>query len=236
MGINLPNMVILTGAGVSAESGLTTFRDLGGLWESHRVEDVASIEGWHRNPEVVLEFYNHRRKQAFDASPNEGHVAVKEMQDRFNAKLITQNVDHLHERAGSKQVLHLHGELSKARSELDPEYIIDIGDAPIKLGDFCPKGGQMRPHIVWFGEDVPLIELARTWCSQADVVIVAGTSLMVYPAAGLLMDTPSHAEIYIVDPVKPPVYSRHNVYHIEDRGSIGLPKLVQTLKKRYQNE
>jgi NAD-dependent deacetylase len=235
LNIQNPNVVILTGAGISAESGLLTFRDSGGLWENYDVMDVASIDGWYRNPSLVLDFYNDRRKQAIHALPNKGHIAVAEMQHYFGAKLITQNVDDLHERAGCTQVLHLHGELRKVRSEINAEYIVDVVDAPIHLGQTCPNGGQLRPDIVWFGEMVPLIDVAAQWCSNADILIIVGTSLEVYPAAGLIMEVPNHAEIFIVDPVKPRLTTQQNVQHIAESGTIGLPTLFQLLKETYPN-
>ncbi len=231
-----PNVVILTGAGVSAESGLLTFRDTGGLWENYDVMEVASIDGWHRNPKLVLDFYNARRKQAFHSTPNDGHLAIRDIQRHFGAKLVTQNVDDLHERAGCTQVLHLHGELRKVRSETNPNYVVDIADAPIVIGQRCPDGGQLRPHIVWFGEMVPLIEVAAEWCESADILIVAGTSLEVYPAAGLVNAVPRHAEIYLVDPVRPRAHIPNTVNYIEENGSTGLPKLFQHLKETYSHE
>lgn len=233
---SMPSVVILTGAGVSAESGLLTFRDSGGLWENHDVMDVASIDGWYRNPNLVLEFYNGRRKQAHTAQPNHGHIAIRDIQNHFDAKLVTQNVDDLHERAGSSNVLHLHGELRKVRSESNPDYVVDIGDAPIHIGDLCPEGGQLRPHIVWFGEMVPLIEVAAEWCSNADILIVAGTTLEVYPAAGLVDAVPNHAQIYVVDPIRPKAHISNKVHYIEENGTTGLPKLFQLLKEMYPNE
>lgn len=228
-----PNIVILTGSGVSAESGLLTFRDAGGLWENHDVMDVASIEGWHRNPQLVLEFYNQRRLQAYGAQPNAGHDAIAEMQRRYGAKVITQNVDGLHEKAGCSQVLHLHGELSKVRSTADDGYVVDIADGRIDLGDVCPTGGQLRPHVVWFGEMVPLIETAAEWCASADILIVAGTSLEVYPAAGLVHQIPSHAEVYVVDPHSPSMISRNLVRFVREKGTVGLPALLDELALRF---
>jgi NAD-dependent deacetylase len=236
MHTNKPNVVILTGAGVSAESGLLTFRDSGGLWENYDVMEVASINGWYRDPKLVLDFYNDRRKQAYQSLPNDAHYAIRDIQNHFGAKLITQNVDDLHERAGCSQVLHLHGELRKVRSEINPNFVVDIADAPVHLGDQCPDGGQLRPHIVWFGEMVPLIEVASTWCETADVLIVAGTSLEVYPAAGLVSAVPEHTEVYLVDPVRPKAQLSNTVNYIEEKGSIGLPKLFQHLKEKYLNE
>jgi NAD-dependent deacetylase len=228
-----PNIVVFTGSGVSAESGLLTFRDAGGLWENYDVMEVASIDGWHRNPSLVLDFYNKRRIQAYSAVPNEGHLAIARIQSYFNASIITQNVDGLHEKAGSYDVLHLHGELSKVRSTIDDEYIIDIGDKTIQIGDQCPKGGQLRPHIVWFGEQVSSIYTAEEICSKADILVIAGTSLEVYPAAGLVHSLPEQAEIFVVDPNTPELYSSNPVSIIREKASTGLPKVEQTLKERY---
>jgi NAD-dependent deacetylase len=228
-----PNIVILTGSSVSAESGLTTFRDSGGLWENYDIHVVASIDGWHQDPALVLDFYNKRRAQAKQAEPNAGHRAIADIQKAFNAKLITQNVDDLHERGGSDQVLHLHGELSKVRSTVNPEYIVDIGSDSIHLGDICPLGGQLRPDIVWFGEMVPNIEVAAAWCAEADILIVAGTSLLVYPASGLIHEIPEHAEIYIVDPSVPIVNGPNTIHAIAEKGTTGLVKLHQQLLERF---
>lgn len=236
MKLSVPSVVILTGAGVSAESGLATFRDSGGLWEQHDVMEVASIDGWYANPALVIDFYNYRRSQAFKAKPNDGHRAIAQIQEQFGAKVITQNVDDLHERAGASEVLHLHGELRKVRSETNPDYVLDIGDAPIHIGDLCPEGGQLRPHIVWFGEMVPLIEVAAEWCSNADILIVAGTTLEVYPAAGLVDAVPNHAQIFVVDPIRPKAHISNKVHYIEENGTSGLPKLFQLLKEMYPNE
>ena len=175
-----PKLVVLTGAGISAESGIATFRDSGGLWEQHRIEDVATPEGWHRDKELVNRFYNLRRKQAAEVEPNEGHKALVRLEEQFEVYIITQNVDNLHERAGSTRVLHLHGELSKVRSTVDPSLVYEIGDRQIAIGDKCEKGSQLRPHIVWFGEAVPAIEEATRITESADVFMVIGTSLQVY--------------------------------------------------------
>ncbi len=179
---------------MSAPSGLATFRDSNGLWANHRVEDVATPEAWHRNPQLVLDFYNQRRAQACAAEPNAGHRALVELERRYAVVVITQNVDNLHERAGSSRVIHLHGELTKARSTADETLVYDIGAKPIQLGDTCARGSQLRPHIVWFGEAVPLIELAADELRDASKVLVVGTSLQVYPAAGLVSYAPAEAE------------------------------------------
>ena len=179
-------VVVLSGAGLSAPSGLATFRGSNGLWRQYRFTEVASPEGWERHPEVVLEFYNERRANACAAVPNAGHRAIAELERRFEVVVITQNVDDLHERAGSTRIIHLHGELTKARSTVDPDLIYEIGAAPIRIGDLCEKGGQLRPHIVWFGESVERYDDARFQMMDADRVLVVGTSLSVYPAAGLV--------------------------------------------------
>ena len=189
-----PKIVVLSGAGMSAPSGLATFRDSNGLWANHRVEDVATPEAWRRDPALVLEFYNQRRAQACAAQPNAGHLALAELERRYEVAIVTQNVDNLHERAGSTRVIHLHGELTKARSTGDETLVYEIGAKPIRLGDRCECGSQLRPHIVWFGEDVPLIEPAAEEFRDAAKVLVVGTSLQVYPAAGLVTYAPAEAE------------------------------------------
>lgn len=188
---------------MSAESGIATFRGVDGLWEGHRVEEVASPEGFAAQPELVLEFYNQRRRQIVDARPNEGHVALARLEDLFDVHVITQNIDDLHERAGSTQVLHLHGEIRKARSTRDPRVVIDLPGNELSLGDLGPDGAQLRPHIVWFGESVPMIDPAMDLVQTADVVIVVGTSLQVYPAAGLVGYAPPSAPVHVVDPNTP---------------------------------
>jgi len=194
------NLIILTGSGISAESGLKTFRDSGGLWEEHRVEDVASIEGWYRNPKLVLEFYNKRRAQLIMAEPNAAHFGLAELEAEFEVRIITQNVDNLHERAGSHKVLHLHGELTKACSSRDKSHVTDIGYDAIQVGNKAVDGSQLRPFIVWFGEAVPAMETAIEWTSEADIFVIIGTSLQVYPAAGLVDFVPAGCPIYVIDP------------------------------------
>ncbi|MFN8277896.1 MAG: Sir2 family NAD-dependent protein deacetylase [Chitinophagales bacterium] len=186
----MKELVVLTGAGISAESGIKTFRDSDGLWENHRIEDVASPEGWVRNKKLVLEFYNQRRRDVQRAKPNAAHLALAKLEDHFNVRIITQNVDDLHERAGSKQVMHLHGELLKVRSVNNDNLVLDWRTDLMET-DRGPDGAPLRPHIVWFGEDVPLIHTAAQWVSEADILLIIGTSLQVYPAAGLL-----HAAAY----------------------------------------
>ncbi len=236
---DLPKIVVLSGAGISAESGLLTFRDSGGLWEGYNVEQVASIDGWYENPKLVLDFYNMRRKQAFDAVPNQGHTSIAELEQFFDVHVITQNVDDLHEKAGSTKVLHLHGKLREVKSEhddsyIDDSYIIDIRDGEINVGDLCPNGHQLRPNIVWFGEMVPAIEQAAKIVSTADVLIVVGTSLVVYPAAGLVDYVPNGAKIYLVDP-NPPIHLQKSsfVTCFAESASTGMQKIKQSLLKEF---
>lgn len=192
-------LVVLTGAGISAESGIKTFRDSDGLWEGHNVMDVATPEGWHKNPALVLDFYNQRRKQLKEVQPNLGHQILAELETYFDVYIITQNVDDLHERAGSSQITHLHGQLLKVRSSKNENYILDWHD-DLNIGDKDQHGNQLRPHIVWFGEEVPALEEAITITEQADYFAVIGTSLQVYPAAGLIDFTPKETPIYYIDP------------------------------------
>ena len=192
-------LVVLTGAGISAESGIKTFRDSDGLWEGHNVMDVATPEGWHRNPALVLDFYNQRRKQLKEVQPNLGHQILAELENDFDVYIITQNVDDLHERAGSTNITHLHGQLLKVRSSKNENYILDWQD-DLNFGDVDQQGNQLRPHIVWFGEQVPALEEAITITEQADYFAVIGTSLQVYPAAGLIDFTPKNTPVYYIDP------------------------------------
>lgn len=229
----MQKIVVLTGAGISAESGLKTFRDSDGLWENHRIKDVATPEGWQKNPELVLEFYNVRRKLAFHALPNEGHKALVRLEEKYDVTIITQNVDNLHEKAGSSKVIHLHGELSKVRSETDERLVYDIADGVIKLGDKAEDGGQLRPHIVWFGEAVPMIEMAAEISMDADIFIVVGTSLQVYPAAGLISFVPNQSQKYIIDPSPVNTEKRFkNLTFIQENATIGVPQLVDELLKK----
>ncbi len=198
-------IVVLSGAGMSAESGLRTFRDNGGLWEEHRVEDVATPEAWRRDRALVLRFYNERRKALLGAQPNEGHRIIAAWENDHDVTVVTQNVDDLHERAGSTRVVHLHGELMKARSTADPSLVYPLGGWELKEGDRCAKGSQLRPHIVWFGEDVPMLPAAAEVVATADVLVVVGTSLQVYPAAGLVFRAPAHALRILIDPHPPGV-------------------------------
>jgi NAD-dependent deacetylase len=193
-------LVVFTGAGISAESGIKTFRDSGGLWEEHRIEDVATFDAWLKNQEMVLEFYNERRKQLITAQPNAAHLLVADLQKKFEVQVITQNVDNLHEKAGSKNVLHLHGELMKARSTVDPNLVYELKKPEIKVGDLCEKGSQLRPHIVWFGELVPSMDIANVMAEQSDLFVVIGTSLNVYPAAGVINFVSPYVPTWLLDP------------------------------------
>ena len=225
-------IVVLSGAGISAESDIPTFRAADGLWEGHDVMEVATPEGWHKNKGLVLDFYNQRRKKVLEAVPNRGHEILAELEDRFDVTIITQNVDDLHERAGSSHIVHLHGELFKARSTGDSSLIYDVQGWEINEGDLCELGSQLRPHIVWFGEEVPMMEVAVEATMKADIFIVVGTSLLVYPAAGLLDYAGAEIPKYIVDPNMPEVLPRPNLYLIEDIGSIGLAKVVEMIDNR----
>jgi len=223
-------IVVLTGSGISAESGLKTFRDSGGLWENYDVSQVASIDGWRANKEFMLKFYNERRKQLESAKPNTAHKSLARLEEKYDVQIITQNVDNLHERAGSKSVLHLHGLLTQARSSIDVNLVYDIGYKEINLEDRCEKGSQLRPNVVWFGEAVPLIDKALEICSAANIFIVIGTSMVVYPAAGLIESVPKNAEIYVIDPVKPNLNGKfENITFIQEPATIGTEKLVNQL-------
>lgn len=223
-------VVILTGAGMSAESGIATFRDSDGLWNTYKVEDVATPEGFAANPELVLDFYNYRRRELLKVSPNAGHTGLVALEDAFEVYIITQNIDNLHERAGSSRVMHLHGELMKACSVRDFNITYDLSpDQPdIHWGDTDPKGDQLRPYVVWFGEAVPMIEPAIEWVRQGDIFVVIGTSLNVYPAAGLLNYVKQGVPVYLIDP-KDVAVSRKDIHHIRAGASEGVKKLVQLL-------
>jgi NAD-dependent deacetylase len=221
-------LVVLSGAGISAESGIPTFRDAGGLWEGHDVMEVASPQGWRKNPALVLDFYNQRRKAAKQAQPNKAHQIIKQLEDYFEVTVITQNVDDLHEKAGSTHVIHLHGSLFKMRSSLDENLIFDI-DGDIKLGDKCPKGSQLRPHIVWFGEAVPLISVAAEISAEADIFLVVGTSLQVYPAAGLIDYVHRDTLKFLVDLNPPSVSHIRNLTVVSDKASSGMEKVMEKL-------
>ena len=232
-------IVVLTGAGVSAESGVSTFRDSNGLWENYRVEDVASIEGWYRNPSLVLDFYNARRAQLFTVRPNAAHEAIASLEKDFDVTVVTQNVDNLHERAGSTRIIHLHGELTKVRPEnccndrdgYSEEAVFDIGADAIHIGDLAPNGAQLRPHIVWFGEAVPKIEAAIEAVEAADILLIVGTSLQVYPAAGLYRYAKMTTPIYIIDPKDVPVRDGR-LTHIKDVATNGMEVFKNILQSQ----
>ncbi|MDQ3019837.1 MAG: NAD-dependent deacylase [Bacteroidota bacterium] len=223
-------IVVLTGAGISAESGLSTFRDSGGLWEGYNVMDVASPEGWRRNKELVLDFYNQRRRQLINANPNDAHLALAELEKKFDVTVITQNVDDLHERAGSSNIIHLHGELNKARSSSNENLTYELEGNDINVGDKCENGSQLRPHVVWFGEMVPMMDDAIRHSLMADIFIVIGTSLVVYPAASLLEFVKDDSPKYLIDPNKPENYFHYNnLTFIREKATKGMKELVQIL-------
>jgi NAD-dependent deacetylase len=224
-------LVVFTGAGISAESGIKTFRDSGGLWEEYKIEDVATFEAWTKNRDLVLEFYNNRRKQVVEAKPNKAHQLVAELQEHFDVQVITQNVDDLHERAGSKKVLHLHGELMKARSTVDPSLVYPLKSAHLKVGDKCEKGSQLRPHIVWFGEMVPDMDLANQIASKADLFVVIGTSLNVYPAAGILNFVHPFTPTWLLDPGDFQLDYVKELKHIKKTAVSGADDLKKELLK-----
>ena len=227
----MKKLVVLTGAGMSAESGLSTFRGSDGLWEKHRIEDVASPEGFAANPELVFNFHNHRRRELLAAKPNEGHIGLARLEKEFDVRIITQNIDNLHEQAGSSHVLHLHGELMKVRSVNHPERIYELSESncDIHLGDKDPYGDQLRPHIVWFGEAVPMIEPAIELTEQSDIFVIIGTSLNVYPAAGLLNYVRRRQPVFLIDPMD--VYtSRRDLHIIRAGASEGVGILTKLLK------
>ena len=229
----MKKLVVLTGAGISAESGIRTFRDADGLWEQHRIEDVATPEAWAKNPELVLRFYNQRRTQLFEVQPNTGHQALVLLERDFEVQIITQNVDDLHERAGSSSVLHLHGELRKVRSERYEQLVYPC-ESEINLGDTCERGFQLRPHIVWFGEAVPMLETAAEMAMQADIFLIVGTSLQVYPAAGLMMYARQNIPFYYIDPrpqVNAELARMPNLTIIAEPASIGVPLVAEKLKQ-----
>jgi NAD-dependent deacetylase len=224
-------LVVLSGAGISAESGIKTFRDSDGLWEGHNVNDVATPEGWQKNPALVLDFYNQRRQQLQEVQPNLGHQILAELEHHFEVFVITQNVDNLHEKSGSSNVLHLHGELLKVRSTKNSNYILDW-ETDLNLGDFDDKGNQLRPHIVWFGEEVPALEEAVTIVEKADILIIIGTSLQVYPAAGLMNFAKSSIPVYYIDPKPVQIYDLPNdLKIIAAKGSEGMKIVQKALEK-----
>ncbi len=231
-------LVILSGAGVSAESGISTFRDNNGLWDNYNVDDVANIRGWYKNPALVLEFYNIRRAELKNVRPNAAHLAIADLEKEYDVTVITQNVDNLHERAGSTRIIHLHGELTKVRPEncyndadgFSEETVFDIGYESISIGDLAPNGAQLRPHIVWFEEAVPKIEAAISAVEKADVLLIVGTSLQVYPAAGLYRFAPLEAPVYIIDPNDLSVRDSR-LHHIKEVATKGMEKFIEILKK-----
>lgn len=232
----MKKLVVLTGAGMSAESGISTFRDSGGLWDRYPVEQVATPEGYAANPELVINFYNERRKQLLEVKPNKGHELLAELERHFDVTVITQNVDNLHERAGSTRVIHLHGELTKVTSSREPgnqTYVKELAPEQyeVKMGDLAADGSQLRPFIVWFGEAVPLIEVAADYALQADIFVIIGTSLNVYPAAGLLYNVPRGVPVYLIDPNEVNVSSLREVHMIRE----GASKGVEILKKMLLN-
>ena len=226
-------IVVISGAGISAESGLATFRDSGGLWEGYDINEVASIQGWRKDPENVQNFYNLRRKQAAEAHPNDAHKALADLEEHFEVSIVTQNVDDLHERGGSTQVLHLHGELRKARSEEDESLVVDVGSESIAMGDLAEDGAQLRPHVVWFGEMVPMMEPAAIEVSKADVLVVVGTSLVVYPAASLIDYADAGIPKFIIDPSDPQLWDREGWTHFKENAGTGVNKLAEKLKNEY---
>lgn len=226
----MKRLVVLSGAGMSAESGLRTFREMGGLWETHDVYEVASPQGWARDRSMVLRFYNERRKQLLEVSPNPGHLDLLELEKDYDVRIVTQNVDDLHERAGSSFILHLHGELRKSRSTVDPDLVYMIDGWELIEGDLCEKGSQLRPHVVWFGEAVPAIEEAAEIVSTADILVIIGTSMNVYPAAGLINYVPEGAPIFVIDPNEVPVPGNSRVHVIREKAGDGVRKLIEILR------
>ncbi|MDD3330154.1 MAG: NAD-dependent deacylase [Bacteroidales bacterium] len=234
----MKRIVAITGAGISAESGIKTFRDEDGLWENYRIEDVATPEAWHKDYKLVLHFYNERLKQLIHVSPNNAHLSLVRLEANYEVDVITQNVDDLHERAGSSKVLHLHGELRKKRSQVDPNYIlpIDSNTNEIQLGDLCPYGQQMRPHIVWFGESVPKMEEAADIVQKADIILIIGTSMAVYPAAGLIYYAKNEIPVYYIDPkADQTTIPNRSVIRIAQKAGSGLPKVVDELIEMSKN-
>ncbi|TSE07760.1 SIR2 family NAD-dependent protein deacylase [Aquimarina algiphila] len=223
----MKNIVVLTGAGISAESGINTFRDANGLWEGHDIMEVASPIGWRNNPELVLDFYNKRRSQLHTVAPNMGHLSLVELEKQYNVSIITQNVDDLHERAGSSHIIHLHGELLKVRSQFDEQLVLDW-EKDLYLGDHCEHNSQLRPHIVWFGEAVPMMDVAIEITEKADILLIIGTSMQVYPAAGLLQYAKHQTPVYFIDP-KPSISPQPNLTILSENATTGVPKVVEEL-------
>ena len=231
----MQKLVVLTGAGISAESGLKTFRDSDGLWEGYNIEDVATPDAWRKNPELVQQFYNERRKNVFDAQPNAAHFALAALEKDFDVTVITQNIDDLHERAGSTNVVHLHGVITRSQSSKNPNLTYPIEGWEIKMGEVCELGSQLRAHVVWFGEAVPMIEKAAMVCTEADVFMLVGTSLAVYPAAGLLDYVPDETPKYIVDPKIPAISSVKNLIKLEEKATVGVVKVAGILRKNLKH-
>ena len=227
----MKNIVVLTGAGISAESGLKTFRDSNGLWEGYNIEDVATPQAWQRNPQLVQDFYNMRRRDVLKAQPNAAHYALAQLEEKHNVTIITQNIDDLHERAGSTSVLHLHGIITRSQSSINPELTYPIDGWQLRMDEVCELGSPLSAHVVWFGEDVPMIEKAAAMCANAELFILSGTSLAVYPAAGLIHYVRSGVKKYIIDPKIPDVDRLTNVIKIRVKASVGLPQLVDKLIK-----
>lgn len=228
-----PHLVVLSGAGMSAESGIRTFRAADGLWEEHRVEDVATPEAFARDPKLVLRFYNERRRQVVQAQPNAGHLALAAAEKEFAVMVITQNIDDLHERAGSQRVLHLHGELLKARSSVDEDLLLETEGRDIRMGDLCPLGSQLRPHVVWFGEAVPAMGVAAPLVERADALLIIGTSLAVYPAASLAQFAPAGAPVLLVDP-NADALAADGVHRFALGAGEGVPQALQFLREHFE--
>ena len=227
--LNMKNIVVLTGAGISAESGLKTFRDSDGLWEGYNIEEVATPEAWRRNPQLVQDFYNMRRKAVLEAKPNAAHYALATLEEKYKVTIVTQNIDDLHERGGSTHVVHLHGIITRSQSSKDPNLTYPIEGWELKMDSVCELGSPLRAHVVWFGEAVPMIEKAAEICREAELFILVGTSLAVYPAAGLINYVPRNVTKYIIDPNIPQIYQYNSIIKIEEKATIGVPALVDEL-------
>ena len=225
----MKKIIVLTGAGISAESGIKTFRDSGGLWEEYDIYKIATPEAWAKDHELVLDFYNQRRKQCIETSPNPAHFALVKLEEKYDVQIITQNIDDLHERAGSKNILHLHGEIMKSQSSADSNLVYEVKGWEVKMGDLCEKGSQLRPHVVWFGEMVPNMEIASEMTADADILIIIGTSLVVYPAAGLADITREDIPKYLIDPNECNVTGINNLTFLKEKAGIETPKLVEKL-------
>ncbi len=225
----MKKIAVLTGAGISAESGLKTFRDSDGLWEGYNIEDVATPEAWRRNPKLVQDFYNERRKNVLAAQPNAAHYALAKLEEKYDVTIITQNIDDLHERGGSSKVVHLHGIITRSQSSKNPKLTYPINGWEIKMDEVCELGSPLRAHVVWFGEEVPMIETAAQICTQADLFILVGSSLAVYPAAGLVNYVPRGVPKYIVDPKIPELNQNSSFIKIQEKATVGVPALVSQL-------